>query len=36
MGMTAFYGGSSYKRKENEEKNIEVIGKALELGMTVQ
>ena len=32
MGMTAFYGGASYKRKENEDKNIEVIGKALELG----
>ena len=30
--MTAFYGGGSYKRKENEEKNIEVIGKALEIG----
>jgi len=33
MGMTAFYGGESYKRKENEEKHIEVIGKALENGI---
>ena len=33
--MTAFYGGSSYKRKENEEKNIELMGKALELGIII-
>ena len=33
MGMTAFYGGTSFNRKEEKEKSLKCIDRALELGV---